>query len=106
MAVLDSTHFTVQLLPWTLAAVSTAYAIYLKYQSSKQQTGECSKHFNTKHQKSSPKVVNSFDVEDLDPKTCFCRCWQSKKFPYCDGSHNEYNNQTGDNLGPLILQKK
>ena len=32
-----------------------------------------------------------------------CRCWQSKKFPYCDGSHRQYCEQTGDILGPVIV---
>ena len=39
-----------------------------------------------------------------DKKIALCRCWKSKKFPYCDGSHREYNSQTGDNLGPIILK--
>lgn len=37
------------------------------------------------------------------PKVCYCRCWKSKKFPYCDGSHREYNAETGDNLGPMVI---
>lgn len=52
------------------------------------------------------KVVHTFDVEDLDNKSVFCRCWRSKKFPYCDGAHNKHNEATGDNVGPLIVQKK
>lgn len=24
-----------------------------------------------------------------------CRCWQSKKFPLCDGSHNSLDNDRG-----------
>lgn len=30
-----------------------------------------------------------------------CRCWQSKKFPFCDGSHNKLNE---DNVGPIIVE--
>ncbi|KAH9516146.1 CDGSH iron-sulfur domain-containing protein 1, variant 2 [Dermatophagoides farinae] len=52
------------------------------------------------------KVVHSFDIEDLDQKAVFCRCWKSEKFPYCDGTHNKHNELTGDNVGPLIIQKK
>lgn len=29
-----------------------------------------------------------------------CRCWQSKKFPFCDGSHNKLE----DNVGPIIVE--
>ncbi|XP_071952781.1 CDGSH iron-sulfur domain-containing protein 2 homolog A-like [Antedon mediterranea] len=56
--------------------------------------------------KDKDKIVDSFDVEDLGNKTCFCRCWRSKKFPYCDGSHNKHNEACCDNVGPLIIQKK
>merc|ERR1719232_1825643 len=43
------------------------------------------------------KVVDSVDIGD---KGVFCRCWKSKKFPYCDGSHAKHNAETGDNVGP------
>eukprot|EP00327_Prymnesium_parvum_P002581 CAMPEP_0182830580 /NCGR_PEP_ID=MMETSP0006_2-20121128/18653_1 /TAXON_ID=97485 /ORGANISM="Prymnesium parvum, Strain Texoma1" /LENGTH=1019 /DNA_ID=CAMNT_0024958161 /DNA_START=95 /DNA_END=3155 /DNA_ORIENTATION=+ len=32
-----------------------------------------------------------------------CRCYKSATFPYCDGSHVEHNQKTGDNCGPLII---
>ncbi|CCI44825.1 unnamed protein product [Albugo candida] len=60
---------------------------------------------------SSAKVVDTLkitDVEDLcakgDGKCVMCRCWKSKTFPYCDGSHTKHNKATGDNVGPLIIQ--
>lgn len=31
-----------------------------------------------------------------------CRCWKSKKFPYCDGSHRELD----DSKGPVIVKGK
>ncbi len=33
----------------------------------------------------------------------YCRCWQSKNFPYCDGSHRQYNAEHGDHLGPIVV---
>merc|ERR1711879_7277 len=45
------------------------------------------------------KVVDTLDIEDMGDKGVFCRCWKSKKFPYCDGSHNKHNQITGDNVG-------
>ncbi|CAG0893909.1 unnamed protein product [Darwinula stevensoni] len=61
---------------------------------------------NKKLKKEVPKVVDSFDIEDVGDKKVFCRCWKSKKFPYCDGSHTGHNTDTGDNVGPLIIKKK
>ncbi|XP_025023444.1 CDGSH iron-sulfur domain-containing protein 2 isoform X1 [Python bivittatus] len=62
---------------------------------------------NLKIQKENPKVVNEINIEDLcHTKAVYCRCWRSKTFPVCDGSHNKHNESTGDNVGPLILRKK
>ncbi|KAM4555767.1 CDGSH iron-sulfur domain-containing protein 1 [Odontesthes bonariensis] len=61
---------------------------------------------NTSISKDSPKVVHSFDMEDIGTKAVYCRCWKSKKFPYCDGAHAKHNEETGDNVGPLIIKKK
>ncbi|KAF7643408.1 hypothetical protein LDENG_00239810 [Lucifuga dentata] len=61
---------------------------------------------NVSISKDSPKVVHSFDMEDIGTKAVYCRCWRSKKFPLCDGSHTKHNEETGDNVGPLIIKKK
>ncbi|PVD38216.1 hypothetical protein C0Q70_00827 [Pomacea canaliculata] len=61
---------------------------------------------NMKIQKESPKVVNVVDIEDLGEKISYCRCWRSKKFPLCDGAHGKHNEETGDNVGPLVLRRK
>uniref|UniRef100_A0A1I7XYR3 CDGSH iron-sulfur domain-containing protein 2 homologue n=1 Tax=Steinernema glaseri TaxID=37863 RepID=A0A1I7XYR3_9BILA len=61
---------------------------------------------NHEHKLSSDKVVDTVDVEDIGEKMAFCRCWKSKKFPLCDGTHNKHNQCTGDNLGPLIVKGK
>lgn len=36
-------------------------------------------------------------------KVSICRCYKSKKFPYCDGSHVKHNEETGDNIAPAVL---
>jgi len=60
---------------------------------------------NTQIQMDCPKVVDTVDIEDIDAKAVYCRCWKSKKFPYCDGTHAKHNKETGDNVGPLIVKK-
>eukprot|EP00397_Hematodinium_sp_SG-2012_P033146 GEMP01035370.1.p1 GENE.GEMP01035370.1~~GEMP01035370.1.p1 ORF type:complete len:132 (-),score=34.33 GEMP01035370.1:1598-1993(-) len=32
-----------------------------------------------------------------------CRCWQSKKFPYCDDTHKQLM-EAGDDVGPYIFR--
>lgn len=61
---------------------------------------------NASISKDRPKVVDSFDIEDIGNKAVYCRCWRSKKFPYCDGAHSKHNDETGDNVGPLIIKRK
>ncbi|VDN98131.1 unnamed protein product [Rodentolepis nana] len=65
-----------------------------------------SKQFNTEIKKDQEKVVDFVDIESINGKASFCRCWKSKKFPYCDGAHNSYNKETGDNIGPLVIEAK
>lgn len=60
---------------------------------------------NLNIKKDNPKVVDTCDIEEIGSKKVFCRCWRSKTFPHCDGSHTEHNNVTGDNVGPLIIKK-
>merc|ERR1711962_1736772 len=93
-----------------LTVIPTAGAIgLLVYLAvSKFQSSSSSKDtiVNRSIKKDKEKVVDSFDIEDLGDSEAFCRCWRSKKFPYCDGSHNNHNKETGDNVGPLCLSKK
>ena len=35
----------------------------------------------------------------------FCRCWKSSKYPLCDGAHKQHNQETGDNIGPIVIKK-
>ncbi|CAG5132042.1 unnamed protein product [Candidula unifasciata] len=57
-------------------------------------------------QKEESKVVTQMDIEDIGDNIAFCRCWRSKKFPLCDGSHNKHNAETRDNVGPLLLRRE
>uniref|UniRef100_A0A0B7B2E9 CDGSH iron-sulfur domain-containing protein 2 homologue n=1 Tax=Arion vulgaris TaxID=1028688 RepID=A0A0B7B2E9_9EUPU len=56
-------------------------------------------------QKEESKVVTQLDIEDIGDNIALCRCWRSKKFPLCDGSHNQHNAETRDNVGPLLLRR-
>lgn len=40
---------------------------------------------------------------EKNEKRAFCRCWKSKKFPLCDGSHREHNEKMGDKVGPVVV---
>lgn len=86
---------------WSVATIAVAYAFYTRKQLNKAREFIV----NPSIQKDSDKVAHSYVMEDLENKTVFCRCWRSKKFPYCDGSHNKYNKEANDNVGPLIVQK-
>lgn len=37
-------------------------------------------------------------------RLCLCRCWRSETFPYCDGTHKTFNNQTGECLGSIAIE--
>ena len=55
------------------------------------------------------KRVEIIDIEDITAEVAeigeakFCRCWKSASFPFCDGSHDGHNMETGDNTGPVVL---
>ncbi|KAJ8870375.1 hypothetical protein PR048_029396 [Dryococelus australis] len=52
------------------------------------------------------KVVDFIEVEDIGEKVSLCRCWLSKKWPYCDGAHGPHNRRNGDNTGPVVVRRK
>eukprot|EP00355_Strombidium_rassoulzadegani_P001722 CAMPEP_0168607912 /NCGR_PEP_ID=MMETSP0449_2-20121227/334_1 /TAXON_ID=1082188 /ORGANISM="Strombidium rassoulzadegani, Strain ras09" /LENGTH=94 /DNA_ID=CAMNT_0008647837 /DNA_START=35 /DNA_END=315 /DNA_ORIENTATION=- len=51
--------------------------------------------------KDEPKVVDTVKCSDVKGKSVMCRCWKSKNFPMCDGSHVQHNKDNDDNVGPL-----
>lgn len=101
-------HINPMFVSWLGTALAVSYAAYLTYVNNKQQIRASStvNHVNPGIKKDQPKVVDSIDVEDLGNKSVFCRCWRSKKFPYCDGAHVAHNKECNDNVGPLILQRR
>ncbi|VDM32398.1 unnamed protein product [Hydatigera taeniaeformis] len=53
-------------------------------------------HINEVIKKNQEKVVDFIDIESIG----------RKGFPLCDGTHNAHNAETGDNVGPLIIESK
>lgn len=81
--------------------------------SEKPKKAKRKNRVNTKVDLDNPKVVTKENIADIEDtmKKCgknnvYCRCWKSKKFPMCDGSHVKHNKETGDNVGPLIIEQK
>ncbi|XP_010001477.1 PREDICTED: CDGSH iron-sulfur domain-containing protein 2 [Chaetura pelagica] len=93
-----------RLLPFLGVLALLGYLAVRPFLSKKKQQKDSL--INLKIQKENPKVVNEINIEDLCLTKAYCRCWRSKTFPVCDGSHNKHNELTGDNVGPLILKKK
>ncbi|KAL4668399.1 hypothetical protein H8957_011055 [Semnopithecus entellus] len=87
-------------------AAGTAAIGYLAYKRFYVKDHRNKAMINLHIQKDNPKIVHAFDMEDLGDKAVYCRCWRSKKFPFCDGAHTKHNEETGDNVGPLIIKKK
>lgn len=107
---LQKTGLDPMVVSWIGTAIAVSYAAYITYTSAKSAPPSSSaakgSQINTTVKKDQPKVVDTFDVEDLGNKSVFCRCWKSKKFPYCDGAHGNHNKECGDNIGPLIIQRR
>merc|ERR1712168_1571408 len=100
MLELTSSSLIGVVLPYAVAAGAVGFSIYRLYSPKKPV------HINPDIKKDQDKVADVVFQDDLGETTAFCRCWRSKKFPYCDGSHNAYNKETGDNTGPVVIKKK
>ncbi|KAK3279270.1 hypothetical protein CYMTET_12833 [Cymbomonas tetramitiformis] len=89
-----------------VTAFSVFVLMFLLKPKAKKEASWVNKNFG----KDCDKCVNFLtptEIEDLlkdgKPKA-FCRCWKSKTFPMCDGSHAAHNKETGDNTGPLVIK--
>ncbi|KAK3726285.1 hypothetical protein QZH41_012713 [Actinostola sp. cb2023] len=90
----------IKLVPVVVTSTVAAYLVFKAFAPKKKDI------INHSIEKDKDKVASVVDIEDLGEKGVFCRCWRSKKFPFCDGSHNTHNKETGDNVGPLIVNCK
>ena len=53
-------------------------------------------------QEEGKKITDRLTLKAGD-RVVLCRCWLSKKWPICDGSHGPHNRATGDNVGPAVV---
>ncbi|GJQ84599.1 hypothetical protein Trydic_g10210 [Trypoxylus dichotomus] len=91
------------LIPPTAAVAGLTYVAYLAFcPLGRPQPNNI---INPNILKTNPKVVDTVDIEDISEKAVFCRCWRSKNWPYCDGSHGPHNKETGDNVGPVVVKR-
>ncbi|KAG5673985.1 hypothetical protein PVAND_003981 [Polypedilum vanderplanki] len=102
----------VALIPPTVATAGFVYITYLAFCPAANQFTICgkrkinNKRVNNKIRLNEAKVVDMVDIEDISEKAAFCRCWKSKNWPYCDGTHGEHNKECSDNVGPLVVSRK
>lgn len=94
------------LLPFFLFLLVVLYLVFSPFLNMLSTRKQPRPRINRKQNMSENKVVSTVDIEDIKEKAVFCRCWKSSKFPYCDGCHNNHNQATGDNVGPLIIAVK
>ncbi|GFN94957.1 Cdgsh iron sulfur domain-containing protein 2 [Plakobranchus ocellatus] len=94
----------VNLVPLVLCTAVFVMAIFRIFLGGSRKKNALPK-VNQSIMKEDPKVVTQMDIEDIGEKIAFCRCWRSKKFPLCDGTHNKHNAEANDNVGPLLLRR-
>ncbi|KAI7688469.1 CDGSH iron-sulfur domain-containing protein 1, partial [Sarcoptes scabiei] len=89
-------------LPWICTSIALGYAAYIHWKLRKIRK---SSKLNEERLNDANLKVNIDSIEkNVSKKSIsYCRCWRSKKFPKCDGSHQCYNRESGDNVGPLTM---
>ncbi|KOB67961.1 hypothetical protein OBRU01_18896 [Operophtera brumata] len=91
------------LIPPTLVIGGVSYYSYYSYQVIKKVRNGMAP-INPSIRKDQPKVVDVIDIEDINGKQAFCRCWKSANWPICDGTHATHNMLSGDNTGPVVVK--
>ncbi|XP_055315601.1 CDGSH iron-sulfur domain-containing protein 2 homolog [Sitodiplosis mosellana] len=92
------------LIPPTAAVAGLGYVSYLAFCPEARKSTKVAR-VNKLIRLEDAKVADFVDIEDIAEKAAFCRCWKSKNWPYCDGSHGAHNKECGDNLGPVVLKR-
>eukprot|EP00667_Euglena_gracilis_P029108 EG_transcript_38082 len=59
---------------------------------------------NTTVKRTDAAIVDEIPADGIHGKLALCRCWLSKAWPKCDGSHVQHNKETGDNVGPVVVR--
>ena len=71
------------------AATANAFSFVARGAKSSSTQLQAEGRINSKIDLDSPKVAT---LETLSAgKKVYCRCWQSDKFPLCDGAHMKHN---------------
>lgn len=74
----------ISLVPPTALTAGVVYVAYLAFCPIAQCPGRArpTKKVNQKIRMNDAKVVDMIDVEDIAEKAAFCRCWNTKNWPY------------------------
>ena len=92
---------------YCLSLVCFDYLATLHLSIPPAEKGKRDSLIHLKIQKENPKVVNEINIEDFClTKAAYCRCWRSKTFFACEGSHNKHSELTGYDMCSLIPKKE